>query len=188
MTREVPSDRRIRTEVILREPFVAALPESHRLASEQSIAVAELAAEPFVLFRREIAPALRDQILGICITGGFAPGVVQEADEWHTIFAFVRSGFGITLPPASLCRLNWPGLTFHNLTHAEAQATISLCWTPDRLSPATAALIDFLRSRTRENGGAWSAEGAGPVTDEICASGDVSILPVWNSPLLAFQT
>ena len=154
LTREVPSDRRIQTEVIVREPFVAALPESHRLASESSISVAGLAAEPFILFRREIAPALHDQILGICIARGFAPRVVQEADEWHTIFAFVRSGFGITLPPASLCRLNWPGLIFRTLTEAAAEATISLCWTPDRLSPAAAAFIDFMRSRTRENGGA----------------------------------
>ena len=154
LTREVPADRRIRTEVILREPFVAALPESHRLASESNISVAELAAEPFILFRREIAPALHDQILGICSTGGFVPRVVQQADEWHTIFAFVRSGLGITLPPASLCRLNWPGLIFHSLTDVKAQATISLCWTPDRLSPATAAFIDFMRSRTHENGDA----------------------------------
>lgn len=150
-TREIPSDRRIRTQVIQREPFVVVLPDSHQLASEPSVSVAGLAAEPFVLFRRAIAPALHHQIIGICATGGFAPRIVQEADEWHTIFAFVRSGCGITLPPASLCRLNWPGLSFRSLTDVAAHATISLCWIPDRLSPAVSTFVDFIRSRTHEN-------------------------------------
>jgi DNA-binding transcriptional LysR family regulator len=142
--------------VILREPFVAALPESHPLAGEASISLASLAAESFVLFPREIAPALHHQILGICATGGFAPRIVQEADEWHTIFAFVRSGFGVTLSPASLCRLNGPGLIFRSLTDAAAHATISLCWTPDRLSPSVSIFLDFIRSHIHEYRGSSS--------------------------------
>ncbi len=149
LTREIPSDRRIRSEVILQEPFIAALSENHQLARKTSISVAELADEPFVLFRREVAPALYGQIIETCTAAGFVPRIVQEADEWHTILALVRSGFGVTLPPASLRRLTWPGLAFRSLSDAAARATTAICWISDRLSPSATIFVDFTRSHIR---------------------------------------
>jgi|SRR6516165_2156243 len=67
-------------QVIWAEPLVAAIPRKHALAVRAApISVKRLAGEELVMFPREIAPALFDEILGFCRSGGFSPRITQEA-------------------------------------------------------------------------------------------------------------
>jgi DNA-binding transcriptional LysR family regulator len=144
LTRQPMPAARFRSVRLLEEPFVAALPEAHSCAGRPSLHVEDLAAEPFVLFRRELAPILHDQITALCAVSGFSPSIVQEADEWHTVLGLVRSGFGVSLAPAGLQALRWRGLAYRPLVGQAVVASIFVCWDVERASVAAKTFVRFL--------------------------------------------
>ncbi|RZQ59497.1 LysR family transcriptional regulator [Amycolatopsis suaedae] len=87
--------------MLRRTPFVAALPDTHRLATAADIRLADLAGEPFVLFPRTLGPGLYDTVIAACRAAGFTPRVAQEAVQLQTIAALVAGGLGVALLPAS---------------------------------------------------------------------------------------
>ena len=75
------NDAALTGEVLLREPFVAALPARHRLARKKSVALSALADEPFVLPPRQAVPVYHDLVLRACREAGFIPNAPHEADH-----------------------------------------------------------------------------------------------------------
>ena len=102
----------LRTEVVLRERAVAALPSAHPLVRLRRIPLRELAAEPLVLFPREQAPGLHDRLLASLSGPDGAPTVAQYAPETQTIIALVAAEIGVSLVQASVQRLGLPGVTY----------------------------------------------------------------------------
>jgi pimeloyl-ACP methyl ester carboxylesterase len=58
------------------------LPARHPLAGEQAIPLGSLGEETFVFFARELAPRLRDALVGLCRRAGFEPKV--RSGSFHT--------------------------------------------------------------------------------------------------------
>jgi DNA-binding transcriptional LysR family regulator len=102
----------LRTEVVLRERAVAALPAGHPLARLRRVPLADLAAEPLVLFPREQAPGLHDRLLASLSGPDGPPAVAQYAPETQTIVALVAAEIGVSLVQASVQRLGLPGVTY----------------------------------------------------------------------------
>jgi len=125
--REPAPDPGIASESLVREPFVAVLPPAHPLAGRRGIPLDALAEEPFVHFPREVAPTLHDQVMALCRQAGFAPRVVQVAQEWLTIVGLVEAGLGVSLAPASFRRLRWGGVRYLPLSPRGMLTTIALC-------------------------------------------------------------
>lgn len=71
----------LRSRVLLTAPVVAVVREHHPLAGRETIAIADLAGEACVLFRRELSPALHDAVLGAAAQAGVALRVVREVDD-----------------------------------------------------------------------------------------------------------
>lgn len=86
----------LETKVISRDPLVAALPATHRLAGCERIPLAALADEPFMFYIRDSGPIVHDTIVGHCLAAGFSPRIVQEA-QVQTIPALVAAGLGVSL-------------------------------------------------------------------------------------------
>lgn len=144
VTRELGSGRAIRCEILGRQPFVALVPSSHRLAGKSRIALSELADEPFVLFNPPVAPGLYHQIHALCIRAGFTPRIAQEASEWYTVLGFVRAGFGVTIALDIFGTLAWSGVEACGLLDQEATAPVFLCWDETRASAPRDLLVDWL--------------------------------------------
>jgi DNA-binding transcriptional LysR family regulator len=145
ITREVQSDAAISRKIVVLEKFVAIVPKQHPLAGRSIVRVRDLAAEPFVLCRRAAAPALYDQTIEMCAHAGFAPRIEQEVDEWHTVFAFVRGGFGVALAPEGISHLGWRGAEFRRIDMSSPQARLYLCWSADRASPALLRFVNAMK-------------------------------------------
>lgn len=144
VTREVGEGRAIRCEILGRQRFVALLPSSHRLAERRRLALAELADEPFVLFKPPIAPGLHRQIHALCVRAGFVPRIAQEAQEWYTALGFVRAGFGVTVALDIFGTLAWSGVTACALTDDDATSPVFLCWDEERRSAPRDLLVAWL--------------------------------------------
>lgn len=144
VTREVGAGRTIRCEILGRQPFVALVPATHRLAGKSRIALSELAGEPFVLFHPPVAPGLHHQIRALCTRAGFVPRIAQEASEWYTVLGFVRAGFGVTIALDIFGTLAWSGVDACELTDEDATAPVFLCWDRNRVSAPRDLLVEWL--------------------------------------------
>lgn len=99
-------DPAIERRVLMAEPLVAALPLRHPLARRRRVGIAELAAQPFVLYPARPRPNYADHVLGLFRAAGHTPRVVQEANELQTAIGLVAAGLGVTVVPASVHRLH----------------------------------------------------------------------------------
>ncbi|WP_217597708.1 LysR family transcriptional regulator [Cohnella sp. GbtcB17] len=86
---------------VIDDRLKVALPAGHRLAERPALALAELAEEPFVLFRADFA--LHGRIMAACETAGYKPNTVAESSQWDFIGQMVGEGLGIALLPATIC-------------------------------------------------------------------------------------
>ncbi len=133
-------------ELILREPLVVALPETHRLAQQAEVPIQALAREAFVLFPRLVAPGLYDQILGACQRAGFRPQVAQEATQMQMIISLVSAGLGVALVPASMQNLQRAQVLYRNLLPGTDTTEMALVHRQDNPSPVLPAFLSVVRA------------------------------------------
>lgn len=127
----------VKTESLLRERFMLAMPEGHPMAQRRRIALASFANEPFVLFPRDTAPGLHDTIVSICIEAGFSPTVTHQAGSWPAVISLVKAGLGVTIAPASAQAVLPGGVVFRHLPGVTTQAELLLAHAPHAHSAAT---------------------------------------------------
>jgi DNA-binding transcriptional LysR family regulator len=139
--RRAIEDSALESERLRQEPLVVVLPSGHRLAARRRIGLHALAAEPFVLLPRAIAPRLYDLVLNSCRECGFVPRVPHEADHPQTVLNLVAAGIGVSLVPESAGRLQGAGLVFRPLRPALPPIeTFLIC----RKGPRPAVVDGFL--------------------------------------------
>lgn len=97
-----PARDRLRVEHILDEPILAVVPNTHRLANLEQVALADFADEDVVMFERSLAPAIYDTILGACADAGFSPRIVHHAPQKASAMMLAAGGAGVTFVPASM--------------------------------------------------------------------------------------
>jgi DNA-binding transcriptional LysR family regulator len=134
-------------ETVLRSQLVAVLPEGHRLAARRRLALAELAAERWVLFPARLGPGLYGRIQAACAAAGFSPRVVQEAVAMDTAAALVAGGLGVTLVPASLAAVGRRGVAFRDLRGPGTPVSyeLALACRQDAMPPTAAAFLNVAR-------------------------------------------
>jgi DNA-binding transcriptional LysR family regulator len=124
--RDRAGDDRLQMRRVLDERLLAALgPHNHwsRRAGLRS-----LASEPFIVISRSRSASFYDHVLSVCGAAGFAPKIVQEADELFTVVSLVRAGLGVALVPRSAALMRLPGVRFRELGTPEAAWNIALAW------------------------------------------------------------
>ena len=134
---------------LFREPLVAVLRADHPLAagSEDGLASAALAEEPFVFFPRSYGTGLYDQVIALTRQAGFSPRIAQEASEAMTIIGLVSAGLGVSILPASFRRTRVDGVVYRTLSDPEATTAVWLVRRQNEGSPLALSFIDLV---TRE--------------------------------------
>ncbi len=134
---------------LFREPLVAVLRADHPLAagSEDGLAIAALAEEPFVFFPRSYGTGLYDQVIALTRQAGFSPRIAQEASEAMTIIGLVSAGLGVSILPASFRRTRVDGVVYRTLSDPEATTAVWLVRQQNEGSPLALSFIDLV---TRE--------------------------------------
>jgi DNA-binding transcriptional LysR family regulator len=93
----------LHTIPLMKEELLLATPRDHPLAQRESVDLAELRDEPFVMLR-EGAYDLRDQVVAACRRVGFTPRVTLDGGEMDSVPRFVAAGMGVTILPAIVLR------------------------------------------------------------------------------------
>ncbi|OEY66100.1 LysR family transcriptional regulator [Marinobacter sp. X15-166B] len=132
---------------ISREQPVVVVHEGHPWGRRERLPVEELADEPMILGNVQRWGYYREIINALCLSAGFVPRVVAEADELPDMMAHLRMGEGIGILgegivnqlPASLHAIP---LSNHRLTF-----DLSMVWNPEALDEVARLFIDYIKSR-----------------------------------------
>jgi len=140
------ADRWLRVDSVHTDPMILAVPAEHRLAGRARFALSDLAAESFVLFPRDVAPTIYDDIIARCRTEGFSPRVVQEAAGWHTLVSLVGAGVGVAFIPRSLKAFRQQGVAYRSVSDLSVNVELFAVWKRGDRSPVRERFVTTLRA------------------------------------------
>lgn len=102
LTAHLAHDAVLATEPVRREPLMLAVPKDNPLSARRTISMHALAAEPFIMISRNLAPAFYDLIVAWFRDQGFSVNAAYEADSLFSTLTLVECGIGVALLPSSL--------------------------------------------------------------------------------------
>ena len=136
---------RLATEAVALETLVVALPDTHRLADAEPLALADLADEPFILPPRYLNAVFHDRVTDACREAGFQPKVVDEAFPASSVMLLVASGVGVSVVPAAMSRhLCQQGVVYRDLVDPP-RLGLSLVWRAQEASPTAESFVTVIR-------------------------------------------
>lgn len=135
----------LKAERLTTNHLVVAVPADHRLASRETIRVAELASEGFIEFPRYGPAGLHDLIRTICARDGFVPRVVQEAEGHEMLLACVSSGLGVALVNSEARKLPVQGVAFREIAPEAPPVHLTALSRIDDENPLVAEFVEHLR-------------------------------------------
>jgi LysR family hydrogen peroxide-inducible transcriptional activator len=144
-------DETLMTRELYAEPFVLALPDTHRLAGRAQVRIDDLNDETLLLL--EDGHCLRDQALAVCARSGVHEKQDFRATSIETLRQMVAAGVGVTLLPALASRGaygNARGLTTRPFARPVPSRRIGAIW---RKSSARSAAIQAVCEQIARHSG-----------------------------------
>ncbi|MCL6691443.1 LysR family transcriptional regulator [Pseudomonas sp. R3.Fl] len=139
-----PNDPAFDWQPFCNEPLDALLPAEHPLAGRESIALAELADTPFLLYQQSFT--LNDRLLRACREAGFEPREGGRSGQADFLGALVAAGQGVVLLPRAVAQeVERPGVARVLLSEPDLRWDICFIWRRDAyLSHAAKAWLALL--------------------------------------------
>ena len=110
----------------------------------ESVAVASLANDHFILLDRKESPPLFDSILKLCHDTGFTPQVSDHPHLWESMFTLVKAEAGISILPMWARVFVTEGLQWARLTPDTVQAEPAAVWKTASLSVVLHSFLALL--------------------------------------------
>lgn len=132
---------------VLTDPVMVVLPRDHPLADQDEIALADLAADPWIAG----CPRCRGHLLTLSDRAGFVPDVTFETEDYVAVLGLVAAGLGVALAPQLILRsVSHPDVVSRPVS-PPSRRVVQIVTTPDlRRVPSVAALLDELCASARE--------------------------------------
>jgi DNA-binding transcriptional LysR family regulator len=127
---------------LLEEHYVVAVSARHPLSKHQTVRLADLANEAFILFPEGYK--LREVTLAACRRAGFEPRVALDGGAMQSALEFVAAGLGVALVP-ELALGGTKNIRPLRIADQSLKRSLSLVWRKGHyLGPAARALREFL--------------------------------------------
>lgn len=154
--RLVQAEPGLGVEIVLREPLVVGLPETHPLCERAQIDLRDLSGVPMILYPNAPLPGLAQEVTAAFVREGARLEVAQEVEDVLTCVALVASGFGCCITTQSAMSLRLPGVAYRPL-RSRYLRDIALCclYRTEDSSPVLTAFLQVVRSfaARQRNGG-----------------------------------
>ena len=134
----------VNSRIFAYERLLAALPEDHPLAAQETVDLKDLAHEPFVSFPARQGATLRAASLRLALEAGFSPRVMQEAPDSYAILGLVAAGVGVTLTLSSVSHISHPGLAYRELKGSPTYLAAVVVWPKHNVSRAAQAVLGLM--------------------------------------------
>ena len=135
---------------LIKEPIVLNIPNSHPLATRESVSLSELKDEKFITMSQR--SSLYDITLSCCKKCGFDPRMVFIFDDPYYVRKYVSANMGISLAPA----VSWAGRFRENtvlipIIDPEIYSMSYLSWDEQRwISPTVITFRSFLLQKAAQ--------------------------------------
>jgi DNA-binding transcriptional LysR family regulator len=130
---------------VLSVGFLLAVPANSPLAKRHSIAMHELADEPFVWIPRHISPVHYDRCLMMCNQAGFSPRITQFATNEGGRLSLVAAGVGSAIVTSSAAFWKPEQVSLLTLSDIDLKIDLDLVWRQDNPSPTLANFISAVK-------------------------------------------
>lgn len=121
-------------ELLVKEPFVIAVPASHPFASRDTLSMEECVAERIINYTQSLAPDYYMSITRACALAGFVPKDSLEVGQVYTALGLVSAGVGVAFVPSSVQRIRFDDVVYKPLRGDTLQSEAYLAWT--QLNPS----------------------------------------------------
>ncbi|MFF3685609.1 LysR family transcriptional regulator [Streptomyces sp. NPDC002187] len=126
---------------LLSDRLVGLVPEGHRLAEADTVAIGDLADEPWIAG----CPRCRRQLVDVCEAAGFTPRIDFATDDYPAVAGLVGAGLGVAvLPELAIESVRPRGARTVTLEPAVAREIVALTLADLAQVPAVAATLDEL--------------------------------------------
>jgi DNA-binding transcriptional LysR family regulator len=132
--------------VVVREPFIVALPSDHVLAGLERVPLEALRDESFIAISHELAPGLYAQTQQILGRAGIDPRIMQEVGQLDIAIAFAAAGLGVSILPSSIAAFHHDRVVYKPLAKGSDVAETVAVWRRDNESPLLRNFIEVVRT------------------------------------------
>jgi DNA-binding transcriptional LysR family regulator len=115
-------------ETVYEEPVIVAMPAGHRLAALDTVPMAALRDEAFVMIPRVQEPELHDYYVALCQEAGFSPRIVHEVNATLVGVGLVATGVGVAFVPASTRVMARSGVVYRRLRDPVPRFRLAAVW------------------------------------------------------------
>ncbi|MFF8927979.1 LysR family transcriptional regulator [Streptomyces longwoodensis] len=131
---------------LLTDRLVGLVPERHRLAAAGSVAIGDLADEPWIAG----CPRCRGQLVQVCEGAGFTPRIDFATDDYPAVVGLVGAGLGVAvLPQLAVASVRPRGARTVTLEPAVRREIVALTLPDLAQVPAVAATLGELQRAAR---------------------------------------
>ena len=136
-------ERRLRTQLLLEDPMLVALPAEHVLAGKPALALPDLRDQDWVQ-TSATSPCAR-HVVRSCVAAGYEPKVTFESDDYETVQGLVAAGVGVALIPHLALTHVHPGIVVRALApRSPARRVVAATIGAAGVSPAARTMIKIL--------------------------------------------
>lgn len=132
---------------IYQDKLVLALGATDPRTKNKTTKLQSLAADPFVMFERALAPGLIDLALAACHRAGFSPQIITECPLMQTVLVMVASGMGASIVPGCVRHLGIQGVQFLDFTPKSAPVDLVMVWPKTLAQPTVKEFESLVSSR-----------------------------------------
>ncbi len=134
---------RLRTQPLLEDPMLVALPAEHALAGKPALTLADLRDQDWVQ-TSATSPCAR-HVVRSCVAAGYEPRVTFESDDYETVQGLVAAGVGVALIPRLALTHVHPGIVVRALApRTPARRVVAATISAAGVSPAARTMIKVL--------------------------------------------
>lgn len=138
--------------VVARERFVVLVSKHDQLARRRSIALAELSERPFVIGTMRRWNTFRSLVHHACLSAGFLPTIIDEADDVPLLLQLISLRRGVTLYGAAIAPTLLPDIAAIPVSDAQAAFDISIAWNEQFATPLIRAFVSHTRLVSEDAG------------------------------------
>ena len=135
-------DPEIASELILREPFILAIPASHPRAGRRRVSINDFSEDSFIMYQREVGPSFFNAIYNFCTQAGFTPKVALEVSQINTVIGLVGADIGVAFVPRSVRKIILENVVYKALTDKAPTVDVMLAWQRQVSSPLINAFVE----------------------------------------------
>lgn len=118
----------------LKDPLQLIVHESHPLADESSITMAQLKDETFIMYRKDFV--LYDRIIEECSKAGFFPTIACETTQKDLLIELVHAKVGIALLPAKIAaKIPYDDLKRVSFAQQPVRLELGITWKNNKYLP-----------------------------------------------------